>query len=132
MAKKQPHPVTQNDRDAFALFVQKWQEALNLNDWRIVPSSKRAAKANMAEVCGMDLKARLATYRIGDDFGATPVTGHSLEETACHELMHVRLFELIQLARDPQSSDDAIASAEHAVIIAIVRLLVPPAELESQ
>lgn len=131
VAKKQPsNPVTPQGRDAFALNVRKWADALNLNDWRIELSAKPANRANMAEVSSMDLRSRLATYRVGLDFGSTPVTDHSIEEIACHEVWHVRLFELIEAARNPASTDEQIASAEHAVIHAVVRLLVPPAEPE--
>jgi hypothetical protein len=118
-----PNPVTQSGRDAFALHIQKWQDALNLNDWRIQPSSKAAGKANMAEVYKLDLEARLATYRIGDDFGGTPVTDASLEDTALHEVLHVFLHELIEFAKDPASNASDIASAEHRVIHSLVRAL---------
>jgi hypothetical protein len=124
MAKKAPpNPVTQEGRDCFALFVHKWQDALNLNDWRILPSPKPAGKANMAEVFKFDLEARLATYRIGEDFGGTPVTDMSIEDTALHEVLHVFLFELLQFAGDPSAKPADVASAEHRVIHTLVRLL---------
>lgn len=123
MAKKPPaNPVTQSDADAFAMYVREWQDRLNLNDWRIVRSAKPAARANMAEVVRRDLPARLATYRIGADFGAIPVTGQSVEEIACHEVLHVFLYELIEHAK---ANSDDLASAEHRVIQTLVRLLVP-------
>jgi hypothetical protein len=124
-ARKKPpaNPVTQEGRDAFAMFVHKWQDALNLNDWRIQPSSKPAAKANMAEVFKFDLEARLATYRIGEDFGGTPVTAMSVEDTALHEVLHVFLYELLQFAQDPAANPADIASAEHRVIHSLVRVL---------
>ena len=127
MAKKKepPNPVTTQGRDAFDLYMRKWQEALSLNDWRIEQSAKPAAKANMAEINHLDMVARLATYRIGADFGGTPVTDMSIEQIACHEVWHVRLYELIELCRNPASTDDQIACAEHAVIHVAVRLLVP-------
>jgi hypothetical protein len=126
--KAPPNPVTPQGRDAFDLYARKWQEALSLNDWRIEQSSKPAAKANMAEVHQIDLAARLATYRIGADFGGTPVTDMSIEQIACHEIWHVRLHELIELCRNPASTDEQIAGAEHAVIHSAVRLLVPVEE----
>lgn len=122
------NPVTQEGRDCFAMFARKWQDLLSLNDWRIELSPKPAAKTNMAEVNHFDLPARLATYRIGTDFGAMPVTDMSIEEIACHEIWHVRLHELIELCRNPASTDEQIAGAEHAVIHAAVRVCVPVAE----
>lgn len=127
--KKPPaNPVTPQGRDCFDLNVRKWQDLLALNDWRIEQSSKPAAKANMAEVNHFDLAARLATYRIGADFGGTPVTDTSVERIACHEVWHVRLHELIEVCRNPASTEDQIASAEHAVIHAAVRICVPDDE----
>jgi hypothetical protein len=129
--KKKPaplNPVTPQGRDCFALYVQKWQSELSLGDWRIELSTKPAAKKNMAEVDSFDLAARLATYRIGSDFGNTPVTDMSIEQIACHEVWHVRLHELIEVCRNPASTDEQIASAEHAVIHAAVRVCVPVAE----
>jgi hypothetical protein len=123
-----PNPVTPQGKDCFDLFVRKWQAELNLNDWRIEPSSRPAAKANMAEVDRFDLKARLATYRVGADFGGTPVTDMSIEQIACHEVLHVFLHELIESARDPAQTDDALASIEHRVIHSLVRVLVPIAD----
>ena len=130
MAKKpEPaNPVTPQGRACFDLFIKKWQEALTLGDWRIEPSEKPAAKANAAEVNRFDLEARLATYRIGTDFGSTPVTDQSIEEIACHEVLHVFLHELIQFAKDPTSKPSDVASAEHRVINSLVRVLVPVAD----
>lgn len=121
--KTQPNPVTQSGRDAFAMYVHRWQDQLNLHDWRIQPSSKPAAKANMAEVYKLDLQARLATYRIGDDFGGTPVTEASIEDTALHEVLHVFFHELLEFARDPAANDKDVESAEHRVIHSLVRAL---------
>lgn len=125
VAKKPPaNPVTQSGRDAFAMYVHKWQDALNLNDWRIQPSAKPANKANMAEVFKIDLEARLATYRIGEDFGGTPVTADSIEDTALHEVLHVFLHELLEFAKAPGANPADITSAEHRVIQTLVRVLV--------
>jgi hypothetical protein len=126
--KQPPNPVTPQGRACFEMFVAKWQDALSLNDWRIEASSKPASKANMAEVSRFDLPARLASYRIGTDFGGTPVTDMSIEQIACHEVWHVRLYELIEICRNPASTEDQIASAEHAVIHAAVRICVPVAD----
>lgn len=125
MAKPVPNPVKVGDEDAFVLFVQQWQEKLNLLDWRIERSSKSAGKSNMAEINKISLPDRLATYRIGADFGARPVTAQSLEEIACHEVGHVFVHEFKEICRDPASTEDAIMAAEHRLINTLVRLLVP-------
>jgi len=123
--KKDDRPtLTPEAADAFALAVHKWQTNLNLLDWRIHKSDKAAAKANCAEVNKMDLEARLATYRVGTDFGSIPITAQSIEEIACHEVLHVFLKELIEFCKSNTAADD-ITSAEHRVINVLVKLLVP-------
>lgn len=72
-------------------YVLKWQRLLNLSDWRIERAPRRS-KA-MAEVSFND-EARLATYRVGANFGAEEVTPDSLERTALHELLHILLHDL--------------------------------------
>jgi hypothetical protein len=123
-----PNPVTPQARDCFAMRVREWQDRLNLNDWRIEPSSKPAGKANMAEINRFDFKARMATYTIGADFGSTPVTDMTIEEIACHEVLHVFLHEMLAVAQDPAASPDDLASIEHRVIHSLVRVLVPIAD----
>lgn len=112
--------LTPEDCEKFDAYVQKWQQALNLSDWRIERSPRRAKK-NMAEV-SFDDGARLATYRIGVSFGAAPVTAFNLEQTALHEVLHVFLHEV--LAADQQS----LEGAEHRVINVLEKLLLKGAQ----
>jgi hypothetical protein len=121
-----PNPVKVSDADAFAMMVHKWQSALNMLDWRIERDGT-ASKSDMAEVTRMSLKDRFATYRIGEDFGNRPVTEQSVEEIACHEVLHVFLCELIEFAKGRGSLPEDIDSAEHRVVHTLVRLLVPEA-----
>jgi hypothetical protein len=117
------HPVTPEDADKLAQYVDKWQVRLGLTDWRIVRSAKRP-KGVCAEVAKMDLEQRLASYRIGLDFGAEPVTEQSLEDTAIHELLHVMFHELIETAKRSDATQDQIRSVEHRCINILSRLLV--------
>ena len=81
--------VTDADLVLFDGYVKKWQKLLNLSDWRIERAGRRPKK-NMAEVV-FDDGAMLAAYRVGVTFGSEPVTPSSLESTALHELLHIRL-----------------------------------------
>jgi hypothetical protein len=125
--KVPPNPVTTGDADAFAMFMHKWQSELNLQDWRIERSTKSAGKANMAAINRISLPDRLATFAIGADFGARPVTAQSVEEIACHETCHVFLHEYKETCRDSSSTDEDIMAAEHRLVNTLVRLLVPEA-----
>lgn len=122
--KRKTNPVTPEDGEKFDAYVRKWQGLLNLNDWRIVKSSRSASKGAMAEVTKRDLKGRLAVYRLGVDFGATPVDEGSLEQTAVHELLHVFLYELLEYAKDPKTTEEDLEGLEHRVVNVLERLLV--------
>lgn len=111
---------TPEDARFFALCVKKWQEILNLNDWRIEKGLKPAKQA-MASV-EFNEAARLATYRLGD-FGAEKIDQQSLDSTALHEVLHVFLHDLMTVAQDPKSSDEEIEKQEHRVINLLERLL---------
>jgi hypothetical protein len=115
--------TTDDHKAAFARHMVKWQRLLNLDDYRIQPGSKpaRGAMADMS----IDIAARLAVWRLGKSFGMEPVTAHTLEATAVHELLHVLLAEFGALV-ETKAADDLIASAEHRIINTLERLLVPP------
>jgi hypothetical protein len=115
-----PNIPTPEDVQVFAQSVKKWQQVLNLGDWRIEKGSK-PAKAAMASV-EFNQTARLATYRLGD-FGAEKITQESLDQTALHELLHVFLHDLLMVATDPKSSDEDIEMQEHRVINLLEKLL---------
>ena len=111
---------TPEHAEIFAQSIKKWQQVLNLSDWRIEKGLKPAKQA-MASV-EFNETARLATYRLGD-FGAEKITPHSLDQTALHELLHVFLHDLMTTAQDPKSSQDEIEIQEHRVINLLEKLL---------
>lgn len=113
------NPVSEADAVVFDAYVQKWQQLLNLQDWRIERGGKPAKNA-MATV-EFNPPARLAVYKLGD-FGAEAITPEALEQTAIHELLHIVLFDLIEVASG-KSTDDEVEAAEHSVINVIEKLL---------
>jgi hypothetical protein len=115
-----PNIPTPQDAIHFAESVRKWQQVLNLGDWRIEKGLKPAKNA-MASV-EFNEGARLATYRLGD-WGAELVTRQSLDQTALHELLHVFLHDLMTVAQDPRSSQDQIEAQEHRVVNLLEKLL---------
>ena len=106
------NPVTEADCLLFDEYIKKWQRLLSLEQWRIERSTRRATKV-MAEVITND-PGMLATYRIGANFGAAPVTAYTLESTALHEVLHVMLrkFKL-----------DQSEANEHKVVNMLEKLL---------
>jgi hypothetical protein len=89
-----------------------------------IEKSGKPSKKNMAEVVSMDLEARLAIYKVGTDFGGTPVTEQSVEETACHEVLHIFLAPLLEAAQDRSISAETLNGIEHSVIHTLVKRLV--------
>jgi len=112
---------TPQDAALFAQSVKKWQQVLNLGDWRIEKGLKPAKNA-MASV-EFNEGARLATYRLGD-FGAERISPESLSQTALHELLHVFLHDLMTVAQDPKSSQEEIEVQEHRVVNLLEKLLI--------
>ncbi len=111
---------TPEDSALFAQSVRKWQQVLNLGDWRIEKGLKPAKNA-MASV-EFNEPARLATYRLGD-FGAEKITPDSLDKTALHELLHIFLYDLLCTATDVKSSDEDREMQEHRIINTLEHLL---------
>lgn len=118
------NPVSSADADKFEEYIHKWQTKLNLNDWRIVRSPKRI-KGAMAQVSKTYLEDRLVSYKIGSDFGSDGVSDHTLESTAVHELLHILLYELVELAATPGHTQEQLMSVEHRVVNTLEGLLVP-------
>jgi hypothetical protein len=104
----------------FDAYIVKWQVLLNLCDWRI-EKGNRPAKNAMASV-EFNGPARLATYKLGD-WGHTPITEKTLEQTAVHELMHVVLYDLVATSANRDSNSEDIETAEHRVVNLFERLL---------
>jgi len=98
-----------------------WQRLLNLADWRIVFNPKDT-KA-LSEVYDFSDNDKLVRYRIGSNWGMNPVDEDSLEETAIHELLHVRLRPLIRAVADHGEDSDLVAEKEHEIIVVLSPLL---------
>lgn len=111
--------VSEADALLFDGFVRTWQARLNLSDWRIERGTQPAKNA-MATV-EFNAPARLATYRLGD-FGAEKITPESLEKTALHEIAHVLLYDLLDVAT-AKHEPDQLEAAEHRVINVLEKLL---------
>ncbi len=106
----------------FEEYVHKWRVLLNLRDWRIVRTRKRPARV-MAQLESVEHQHKLARYSVGRDFGAQEVTPESLESTALHELLHLLLRPLLDVAMEQGEHNDVLLEYEHAVITVLEELL---------
>lgn len=127
-AKKDPvNPVTPEDEKKFDFFMDKWRKLLNLSDWRYVKLAKKST--SMAEITEQITKHRLVRWKVGTDFGETPVTPATLEKTAIHENLHVLLHTLVEAAIEDKEYSDRVVAEEHRVIAVLESQLLKVANL---
>ena len=125
--KEHVNPVTPEDAEKFDFFMSKWRKILNLSDWRYVKLAKKSTA--MAEITEQITKHRLVRWKIGTDFGETPVNPVTLEKTAIHENLHVLLHTLVEAAIEDQDYTDRVTAEEHRVIAVLETLLLKTATL---
>jgi hypothetical protein len=118
------HLVTPADAIRFDGHIKAWQVKLGLQGWRIV-LSPRPTKTSMAEVAKFDLPQLQAVIRLGSNWKSQPVTDNLLEQTAVHELLHVLLHELVEIAQGKAVTHDDLMTAQHRIINVLEPLLVP-------
>jgi hypothetical protein len=116
--------LTPEDAESFWAHLRRWQLKLGLAGWRITRSPKPAKNA-MAMMANWDWRQQQVSCRLGLDWRSSEVTQKSLEQTAVHELLHVLLHPLIEVAKTPGVDEESIAAAEHNVINTLEALLVP-------
>lgn len=123
-AKRPPlNPVQPPDRVAFLARIRHWQKRLTLTDWRIELAIKPAPRHAAALLDKCLLPDRLATIRLGGDFGSMAVNAATLDEFALHETAHVWLAEFRNVCQDPRSTEDDISAAEHRLVNSLVHCL---------
>jgi len=113
------HAPTAEQIDEFYGYVEDYVVMLNLQDWRVERSRKKAAKGAMADV-GISYADRLAVVSIGKDWGQ-PITSELLAATARHEAIHIFLVPLIEAAKT--RDETLIASVEHSVVVLLEKIL---------
>lgn len=113
------YPITQDHRAKFTAALERWQDELNLRDWRIRLTEKPARKTVMAEV-DIDLEARVARVAISTSWRTEP-TDHEIDQTAFHELLHVMLKPLLDSAKG--KNEIMTGSIEHSVINTLERII---------
>lgn len=123
--------LTPEDYEFFDRCVEKWRDKLGLVDWRIERSTK-PARGCLAEV-KWDVEQRSVSYRVNPKWRVRAVTPELIEKTALHEMLHVRLHDLITLASENSDvNSEAVRNAEHAIINVFESLLVGAEIKDSQ
>jgi len=119
MTKKSRNAPTAEQVESFFSYVADYQVLLNLQDWRIEHSGRKAMTGALADV-GISYPDRAASISLGRDWGQ-PITDEMLRSTALHEVLHVFLKPLIESACSRDES--AIDSAEHSLVVLLEKLL---------
>jgi hypothetical protein len=116
--------LTPADADRFWEHLRRWQVTLGLSGWRIT-RSKKPAPGVLSQMEKFDFRQQQVSCRLGPDWKSTDINDKTLEQTAVHELLHVLLYSLIEIAKTPGADEEAIAAAEHSVINVLESVLVP-------
>lgn len=119
------YTLTDEDSAAYWRLFRDWQRKLGLMDWRITQSPDTTKPNVMAFIDTFDWVQRQAKATLNRRWKSTPITKHTLEQTAVHELLHVMLHELVEKAQTPGVHADELASVEHSIINRLELLLVP-------
>jgi hypothetical protein len=116
-----------NKRDTayFWRQISLWHQKLGLIEWEIRPSSK--SPASMA--AGLEepnVLQHTADVILGSGWGdETTRTPKLIEKTAAHEMMHLLLDELAQIAIARGAPAEEVTAAEHKIINRLSSVLFP-------
>jgi len=120
MSKKTPeHPITDEEVAEFKRLVDVWVKRLHITGWR-VRMGRRRPTASLAEV-EMFEEDRMARIHVGRDWGSNAPKEGELEKVVIHELLHIMLYDLADLAE--QHDEERVKGVEHALIHALVESL---------
>ena len=119
MARTSPKHFAQFKRS-----VNKWLAIFGLVSWEVVCLHKELQEPRLAE-CGVDPSSNLADVTLGTDWGDLPRTAKCMDQTACHEVLHILLAKLTTIAGERWVTERELENEEHAVIRALLQFLFP-------
>ena len=108
----------------FKRSVNKWLANFGLVSWEVVCLHKELQEPRLAE-CGTDPVGNFADLTLGTAWGNLPCTSASLDQTACHEVLHILLAKLTTIAGERWVTERELENGEHAVIRALLQFLFP-------
>jgi len=115
-------PITESEIKEFDRLLRIWQKRLHLMNWRFA-RGKRRPVSDLADVkCYPE--HRFVRYCIGRDWGNGPPGELEMEKLVVHELMHVRLNQMIDAAIAQRAYDETVQGEEHDVIVVFEEVLV--------
>lgn len=90
-----------------------WQESLGLGSWRLVFQHAALADSISAKTL-WDTQAKKATIVLNTSIKSKDYLPCDLKATACHEVLHVLLADLVSYTR--RTGDEVVDEAEHVII----------------
>lgn len=108
--------------EAFKVACEHYRQKLGLTDWEFCYRHSDEHGRVLAAV-HRDNEAKIATLVLSTDWDETRITPAGLREAARHEVLHVLLAELEDLAMSRINPRERWVAAEHAVIHRIERFL---------
>ena len=113
--------LNQKHSKQFHRYVAKWLEKFRLADWEVHYKFCDNESSNMADcVSEVDIKKALVTlYREWD----LEPDKNTLNQTALHEVCHILLAPLMELAIGRYVTEKQLFDAEHDVIRALERMI---------
>jgi hypothetical protein len=119
------HTLTDKQKRHFWSCLFAWQERLGLTDWRITRSNRKPVGKTLCAMQDWEIGQRQVSCRLNSNWYSQEPTEEAIEQTAVHELLHVMLADLIELALTPGTTREDMESSEHAIINRLEKLLVP-------
>ena len=113
--------LSQKHSNRFHKDVSNWLELFKLADWEVHYMFCEDKVDELAD-CTTTTQNKQALIRLYSEWDIDP-TPEALDQTACHEVLHVLFAQLMQLAADRYVTDKQLADAEHDVIRALERVL---------
>lgn len=115
--------TTKRDFEFFRVECIKWQENLGLINWAF--HFKHTHTKDAYATTAWKTQDRMAVIRFCTSWDDTrPKNDVELKRLALHEVLHVLLAPLISEAQWRYTSEDAIDTAEHAIVRTLENFLV--------
>lgn len=124
--------TNKKDFEIFTSECEYFVELLGLTDWKIYYTHELWSNDSYAN-CDLNIPARVATINLSTDWNEGKKTkeelNYILKEIALHEVCHILLSDLCQLALSKYiKSSDEIDSIEHVIIRRLERALLKKEE----
>jgi len=116
--------LSQKDVSRFKKYVTKWATNFNLASWEILQDCSSDNFQRYAK-CEADSESKRAKITLFKDWNIAS-DDKAIEQTACHEVLHIVLAPLMDLAGERYTTEKQLEDAEHDIIRTLVKIFVKP------